>query len=87
MVTIQLDGQLEARLKQAAAAAGQEPAAIARQVLMEHLPMPLNTKTPAEQMAGLEAFFASVGKWVDEHVPEGQFADVDRGWQYEDRGE
>lgn len=87
MVTIHLEGQLEARLKQAAAATGEEPAAMARQVLAEHLPAPASPKTPAEQMAGIEAFIAGMTAWVAANVPEGQFADDDREWQYEDRGE
>ena len=38
MVTIQVDGQLEERLKRAAKSAGAEPQAIARRVLEENLP-------------------------------------------------
>jgi hypothetical protein len=86
MLTIQLDGPLEERLKLAAASRGDEPTALARQVLDHNLP-PAQTKPNGDQIAAIESFIAGMTEWVSENVPPGHFADDDRARIYQDRGE
>jgi hypothetical protein len=85
MLTIQLDGSLEERLKLAAASRGDEPTALARQVLDRNLP-PTRLSTGG-QLAAIESFIAGMTAWVSENVPPGHFADDDRARIYQDRGE
>ncbi len=78
MLTIQVDGTLEQRLKQAAADAGDEPAMLARQVLDLNLPVSVAPANAAAQLSAIESFIAGMSAWVSKNVPAGNFADDDR---------
>jgi hypothetical protein len=87
MLTIQLDGPLEERLKLAAARRGDEPTALARQVLDRNLPIADVRADAAIQLAALESFIAGMTDWVSKNVPPGHFVDDDRESIYQGRGE
>lgn len=87
MLSIQVEGDLEERLKRAAAVAGDEPLALARRVLDRNLPGTAASAEPLEQLAALESFSAGLGDWVSKNVPPDQFADDDRDRLYRGRGE
>jgi hypothetical protein len=78
MLTIQLDGTLEERLKLAAASRGDEPTALARAVLDRNLPAAEVHNNAGNQMAAIESFIAGMTDWVSKHVPPGHFVDDDR---------
>jgi hypothetical protein len=87
MLTIQVDGSLEERLKQAAASRGDEPTALARQVLDRNLPLGEARADPGKQIAAIESFIAGMTDWVSKNIPPGHFADDDRESIYQGRGE
>jgi hypothetical protein len=89
MITIPIEGNLEDRLKRAAAQAGDEPVLLAQRVLDGNLPLqpPKIEPDPMQQLAALKAFSAGMTAWVSKHVAPGRFADDDRAHLYEGRGE
>jgi hypothetical protein len=87
MLTIQLDGSLEERLKLAAASRGDEPTALARQVLDRNLPAVESQADVVNQMTAIESFIAGMTHWVSKNVPPGHFADDNRESIYRGRGE
>jgi hypothetical protein len=87
MLTIQLDGSLEERLKLAAATRGDEPTALARAVLDRNLPQAQGQGDAGNQIAAIESFIAGMTDWVSKHVPPGHFVDDDRESIYRGRGE
>jgi hypothetical protein len=87
MLTIQLDGSLEERLKLAAARGGDEPTVLARKVLDRNLPAAEAQADAKDQMKAIESFIAGMTEWVSKNVPPGHFADDDRDRIYQGRGE
>ena len=87
MLMIQLDGSLEERLKLAAERGGDEPTALARQVVDRNLPAVQPHMDADTQMQAIESFIAGMTEWVAKNVPPGHFVDDDRQSIYQGRGE
>lgn len=88
-LTIQLAPEMEARLRERAAAEGKDPAEFAVEALVERLTAP-DTATPspvtARRLAALDRFVTGMREHV-RSLPPGHIVDDSRESIYEGRGE
>ncbi|HOB72952.1 MAG TPA: hypothetical protein PKG54_00365 [Phycisphaerae bacterium] len=83
---IELSPEIEARLREQAAAVGKDPAAFAREAVEEKLAASARPAADSSKLSNKQRA-AKWLAWVDSHRPVGHFVDDSRESIYEGRGE